>query len=159
VIKSRAALPLTVIAAIWLAGCSSSTHATDKRGEPAISIHTLEISAAQPRRASTIPIIVRVGVTNTSQAALTVDRIDVSSVGVGPYDIASTARDFHHVVEPGHVATFPIWVQATVSVAEQTISGQESSMMIRAVVFVSSPVGPSRSMTVQRVDTTVSRRD
>jgi hypothetical protein len=155
--RLRTFAPLVALAAgIALANCSSGS----PRGpEPRITIDTLEISAAQPPRTGTVPIVVRVSVTNTTQTLLTVDRIDVSSVGVGPYDIVSTAKDFHHALQAGHFAVFPVWVQASVSTAEQFISGQESSMVMRAVVFLSSPGGASRAMVVQRVDTTVSRRE
>jgi len=81
-----------LVALLATAGCSSTS------SEPRFLL-------AQPRRASSIPIIARVSVSNTPHDVFTVDRIDVSPVGVGPYDIASTAIDSHHPVQIGRVAT------------------------------------------------------
>jgi hypothetical protein len=101
-------------------------------------------------------MIVRVKVENRTEEPMTVDRIDVSSAGVGPYNIASTSQNFHHEVKVGHVAVFPVWVQAEPTKLEDTIAGQEGSMMVRASVYVTTPSRTQhRVNTVQKVETSL----
>jgi len=156
-----------LLVCLLAAGCasapatdSSSTAAAapDKKpAEPSISIARLDVNSAQPSSATSVPMIVRVNVENRTEELVTVDRIDVGSVGVGPYSIASTSQNFHHEVKVGHVSVFPVWVQATPTKLEDTIGGQEGAMMIRAAVYVTTPSRPQhRLATVQKVDTSLS---
>jgi hypothetical protein len=129
-----------------------------KPAEPTVSIARLDVNSAQPRSATSVPMIVRVKVENRTEEAVVVDRIDVSSAGIGPYTISSTAQDFHHEVKVGHVSVFPVWVQAVPSTVEDTIGGQEGSMMVRASVFVTTPTRKQhRLTTVQKVETSLTR--
>jgi len=129
-----------------------------KPADPIIAIARLDVNSAQPRTATSVPMIVRVRVENRTEETVTVDRIDVSSAGIGPYTVSSTSQDFHHEVQVGHVSVFPVWVQATPSTESDTIGGQEGSMMMRASVYVTSPSRPQhRLSTVQKVETSLTR--
>ena len=126
--------------------------------EPIIGIARLDVNSAQPRTATSVPMIVRVRVENRTEEMVTVDRIDVSSAGIGPFNISSTSQDFHHEVKVGHVSVFPVWVQAIPSTESDTIGGQEGSMMMRASVYITTPSRPQhRLSTVQKVETSLSR--
>jgi hypothetical protein len=152
------------------AGSGASTAAsaeTKKPAEPTIAIARLDVNAAQPSSAASVPMIVRVKVENRTDEAVTVDRIDVSSVGMGPYTINSTSQDFHHEVKVGHVSVFPVWVQAIPSSqsateaqrrgGEESVGGQEGSMMMRAAVYVTTPSRPQHRLNaIQKVDTSLS---
>ena len=168
----------TAVAALLLFACASSDSGTTqptaaasgkaKRAEPIVSIATLEVNAAQPRSATSVPLIVKVRVENKTGEPVTVDRVEVSSVGVGPYTINSTARDFHFQVKDGHVSTFQVWAQGIPSTedptaaanrgVEQSLGGQEGMMIIRAAVDVSTPAGGSHRLNaVQKIQTSLVR--
>ena len=140
------------------ASAPAATAAAEKKaGDPTISIARLEVNSAQPRTATSVPLVVRVKVENRTEEPVTVDRIDVGSVGVGPYNILSTSQNFRHEVKVGHASVFPVWVQAEPTRLEDTIGGQEGSMMMRAAVYVTTPTRPQRRLaTVQKVDTSLS---
>ena len=131
---------------------------TDKKpAEPAIGVARIEVNSAQPRTATSVPMVVRVKVENRTEEPVTVDRIDVGSMGVGPYTIASTSQNFHHEVKVGHVSVFPVWVQAAPTQLDDTIGGQEGSMMMRLSVYVTTPTRPQHRLTqTERVDTSLS---
>jgi hypothetical protein len=102
-------------------------------------------------------MVVRVKVENRTEEPMTVDRIDVGSMGVGPYTITSTSQNFKHEVKVGHASVFPVWVQAAPTPLDDTIGGQEGSMMMRLSVYVTTPSRPQRRLTqTQRVDTSLS---
>lgn len=171
---------LAVYAALSMSACAT-TPASDSPGaaksttaavpdkkplDPVIGIARLEVNSAEPRTATSVPMVVRVKVENRTEEPVTVERIDVGSVGVGPYTINSTSQNFHHEVKPGHVSVFPVWVQAIPGTenateaarrgVDETIGGQEGSMMMRAAVYVSTPTRPQhRLATVQKVETSL----
>ncbi|MEK6372517.1 MAG: hypothetical protein AABO58_07445 [Acidobacteriota bacterium] len=128
-----------------------------KPAEPVISIARLDVNSAQPKTATSVPMVVRVKVENRTEEPVTVDRIDVGSMGVGPYTITSTSQNFHHEVKIGHASVFPVWVQATPTPLDDTIGGQEGKMMMRLSVYVTTPTRPQHRLTqTERVDTSLS---
>ena len=137
---------------------AATSAATDKKpAEPAIGVARIEVNSAQPRTATSVPMVVRVKVENRTEEPVTVDRIDVGSMGVGPYTINSTSQNFHHEVKVGHVSVFPVWVQAAPTQLDDTIGGQEGSMMMRIAVYVTTPTRPQHRLTqTERVDTSLS---
>jgi len=138
-------------------GSATTAAAQKKPVEPVIGIARLEINSAQPKTATSVPMVVRVKVENRTEEPITVDRIDVGSMGIGPYTIVSTSQDFHHEVKVGHASVFPVWVQAEPTKLEDTISGQEGSMMMRLAVYVTTPTRPQHRLTqTERVDTSLS---
>ncbi len=147
---------------------AAGTTPAKKPVEPTISIARLDVNSAQPRSATSVPMIVRVKVENRTEEPVTVNRIEVSSAGVGPYTIHSTGQDFNYEVKVGHASVFPVWVQAVPSTedateaarrgVEQSLGGQEGAMMVRAAVHVTSASRPQhRLMTVQKVETSLTR--
>jgi hypothetical protein len=129
-----------------------------KPAEPVISIARLDVNPAQPKTATSVPMVVRVKVENRTEEPVTVDRIDVGSMGVGPYTITSTSQNFHHEVKVGHASVFPVWVQATPTPLDDTIGGQEGKMMMRLSVYVTTPTRRQHRLTqTERVDTSLSR--
>lgn len=136
---------------------AAAAAADKKPTEPVIGISRLEVNAAQPKTATSVPMVVRVKVENRTEEPVTVDRIDVGSMGVGPYSITSTSQNFHHEVKVGHASVFPVWVQATPSPLDDTIGGQEGKMMMRLAVYVTTPTRPQHRLThTERVDTSLS---
>ena len=164
---------LAVCAALLMSACASTppgasgsapetttaaATADKKPAEPEISIARLDVNSAQPRTATAVPMIVRVKVENRTEEPVMVDRIDVGSMGVGPYTITSTSQNFHHEVKVGHASVFPVWVQAAPTPLDDTIGGQEGKMMMRLSVYVTTPTRPQHRLThTERVDTSLSR--
>ena len=147
-------------------GTAAAATEVKKIAEPTIEIARLDVNAAQPSTAASVPMIVRVKVENRTEETVTVDRIDVSTVGIGAYTINSTSQDFHHEVKVGHVSVFPVWVQAIPSTSnaneaqqrgvEESIVGQEGFVMMRAAVYVTTPSHPQHRLnTVQKVETSL----
>lgn len=137
---------------------AAAAPASDKKtAEPNIGVARVEVNSAQPRTATSVPMVVRVKVENRTEEPVTVDRIDVGSMGVGPYTIATTSQNFHHEVKVGHVSVFPVWVQAAPTQLDDTIGGQEGSMMMRISVYVTTPTRAQHRLTqTERVDTSLS---
>lgn len=147
---------LVPVALLVLASCSSSNGV--RVIEPEIRVHTVEIPVAQPQRATQFSTVVKIDVANRSGDSIQVERITLSSVGTGPYNIAMTDRDFHRAVSPDTFSTFEVWARAvTPAASDETLVPQEGPIVIRGMVEYSHAGGAGRKVFVQRVPTSFSR--
>jgi hypothetical protein len=148
---------LAILCALTLiAACGSSNGV--RVIEPEIRVHTVEIPVAQPQGAAQFSTVVKIDVANRSGDSIRIERITLSSVGVGPYNIAMTDRDFHRAISPDQFSTFEVWARAvTPAASDETLVPQEGPIVIRGMVEYSHAGGAGRKVFVQRVPTTFSK--
>jgi len=148
---------LAILCTLTVLACSSSSNSV-RVIEPEVRVHTLEIPVAQPQRAAQFSTVVKIDVANRSGDSIKVERITLSSVGTGPYNIAMTDRDFHRPVAPDAFSTFEVWARAvTPTPSDETLVPQEGPIVIRGMVEYSHAGGSGRKVFVQRVPTSFSR--
>ncbi len=155
-IRFRAAFVVSVLVALSVA-CGSSTDAGDKPGsfDPAISVLTLEVPRARPSTAQQFTTMVKIAIINRSSEPVTVERIDIESVGTGPFNLLSSTRTFNQVLEPRREGIYQVFAQANVNVAEEAISRSEGMIFVRGVALFKTSTGSTRKVFVQRVGTTM----
>ncbi|HVT02631.1 MAG TPA: hypothetical protein VHL58_04560 [Thermoanaerobaculia bacterium] len=93
-------------------------------------------------------------VLNTSSEPLTLDRVEVQSMGSGAYTIPSGDHSIGKVIAPNQVGEFQFWVQVEV---EDTILGANGPVSIRAIAFFTSSAGRFRQVLVQNLNDQMGR--
>lgn len=156
-IRLRAAVLVSVLVGSFAACSSSSDSAGGKQNsvDLLVSVQTLEVPRARPSTARQFTTMVKISVGNPSSEPVTVKRIDVESVGAGPFTIAPSSRTFNQVLEPKREATYQIFAEATVDPTEADVARSEGIVVVRGNVLFETPSGPSRRVFVQRIGTTV----
>lgn len=145
-------LPLFFV--VVVSGCSSAPAAPAAATRPQITIRALEVPFAQPVSVERFSVLVEFEIGNPSREPLTLHRIDLSSVGIGPYNVATTSQDFAIVIPPGQSAEAKVWAQAS---AGEALGGQEGAVMLRGVAYFESAGGRIREAFARRIMTTQTR--
>lgn len=117
--------------------------------EPEFNIRVLQVPEALPGMANPFATVVQVDVINRSSEPLTLQRIEVSSVGEGRYEFDREREQFNRVVQPGKFDSFPVRVLVY---ANETIGRAEEPLHIRGTVFFSTEDGAFRRTFMQRVN-------
>lgn len=147
------AIALALVAAV--AGCSSS--APSKSDAAVIRVRPIEVPRARPLPNAQFTTIVHVDVGNTSGSEIELQRIEISSIGEGPYEIGSASRDFNQTIAPNVARTFSIWAPARYRDLDETLAQSAGVVMVRGVAVFRSPAGDFRKSFVQRTGTTMNQ--
>jgi len=132
---------LAIAVLLVLVGCSSGMPKLEKRtmeGGPGSPIEVQLIGSSQPMmmfaRGGDMPqqINFQFEVSNNSDEAVTVQRIQVYQKGSAPVQLESAQGGFDTTIEPGHDANFTVNGRVTQTRAAR--QGDESSIVIRADV-------------------------
>ena len=135
-IRFRAAVFVSALAGFFIA-CSSATDAGGGKQDsfdPLISVQTLEVPRARPSSARQFTTMVKIAVTNRSSEQITVERIDLESVGSGPFTIAPSSRTFNQVLDSRGEGIFQVFAQASVDQNEADVARSEGVVVIRGNV-------------------------
>jgi hypothetical protein len=149
---------LLVVAAFTFAVACSSMKSDSGLGNTRVSIIKPEIAIAQissiPQAArhveGGIPVHFAMRVANRFGEAITLKSVNVQSVGVGAYDVASTSRPFKTKIQPDQEETVEFWVPANVGMS--TIVGANGPVTLRATLYFDSPVGQFQEVVVRQVN-------
>lgn len=154
--RVRAALIVSVLITSSFA-CSSSTDPGGKRSpfEPLISVQTIEVPRARPSAAREFTTVLTIAITNPTSEPVTLERIDVESVGVGPFILAQSSSTYNQVLDASQSGTYQVFARATVDRSEEVIARSEGTVIIRAAAHFRTSAGHLRKVIVQRVGTTV----
>ena len=141
---------------VTMAGCASSKsesglgNAKVKLIEPEIAFtQTNYLPPVAKDMAGAIPVHYAVRVANKSGEPITLTRIDVQSLGIGAYTLASQSRPFKTKIAPDHFEVVDFWVPAYIG--DVTVYGANGPVTLRAVAHFDSPVGQFDSIVVQQV--------
>ena len=116
--------------------------------DPEFNVRMVRVPGARPNRANAFASVVEVDVINRSSERITLDSLQITSVGMGAYTIPPVRQDFHQAIPPGQFESVKVFVQV---VAEDTIGQAEEPIMVRGVAEFSSDGGGFRRTFTQRV--------
>jgi hypothetical protein len=142
------------VAVLLLLICACASSKQDPNGLQ-VAVGTLDVQNARPDATTTFTAAVRIGVTNPAHDEVVIDTIEISTTGVGPYNITATRRDFHEAVGAGGEKIFEVFSQVRVSGSTEVLVQNEGSVFIRAQVTYHQGSVSNRKIVVQRVNTTL----
>lgn len=150
-----AAALLSLLVLLPVVGCTSSTASIPDQVpasliEPAFKIRQV-VGQAFAARHESGPISVKfeLDVLNRSSEPLTLERVQLESVGYGAYTLRRSSVPFEKVIQPRTIETVELWAPAY---AESTISGSNGPVTVRAIAYFDSPVGRFQKIFVQQVN-------
>jgi len=153
-VLSRTAAPLLLT--VLILACSSATQHPADLIEPEFRIRQVGGQAQVARHMQgAIAVNLEMEIINRSSEPLTVERIQVESMGAGAYTIPSTSRPFEKVIPPERIEVFDLWAPAN---AENTILGANGPVTVRSVVTYRSPLGKFQKIYVRQVNAESRRR-
>jgi hypothetical protein len=137
------------IALFLAAGCASSASGP----QPEIELAQTSVVADAARHVTGgMPVQFRISIRNTLATPITLKRVELQSVGGGAYTLAPVSRTFDQVIAVGGVQTIDLWGPAT---AEQTISGANGPVTIRATAQFDAPGGSFQTVVMRQVHANV----
>jgi hypothetical protein len=147
-----------VLASVTFAISCASTRSDSGMGNTKVAVVKPEIDIAQlssiPQAArhveGAIPVHFAMRVSNRFGEPITLKSVNLQSVGVGAYDIASTSRPFKTMIQPDQEETVQFWVPANIGMA--TIVGANGPVTLRATLYFDSPVGQFQEVVIRQVN-------
>ena len=148
---------VALLFAALISGCASSLDEVPAGvTPPRIIVGTLEVPHMEATTMALMSVIVRIQVTNTDDEPLVVERLEITSVGRGPYELGRGERRYQKELAPGTTEVFDLVVPAQAMDRAQAVGGQEGAMQIRVIGYFNSSVGRFRMMDMQSVATSYS---
>jgi hypothetical protein len=148
------------MAVLLLAGCGSSGSTSSGKSaadlnlvEPEVQITQLnEVAQAARYQRGPISVHYQVRVANRSSEPITLDRIDVQSVGYGSYSLAPNPATIamNLQVQPDHYEVTDFWTSARVDIPSMT--GANGPVSVRATAHFDSPAGKFQTISVQQIN-------
>jgi len=102
-----------------------------------------------------IPVNFEIAIANRSAETLTLQRIELQSMGMGAYTVQSTAKPFDRKIVSNAIERVELWAPAQM---EQTITGANGPVTLRVTVYFNSDLGKFRRIYVQQVNASSLRR-
>lgn len=125
---------VVIAAAVLFAFACAS--ATSSGPQPKIEVRTVKVPESRAAGADQFGTMLEIEITNPMQEALTVDRIQVSSVSSGSYTIAPVNERPQKEIPPGATELFRLW--AHVSRTDTPAEGLDPILLRGSVEFVAS---------------------
>lgn len=143
-------MKLTAISALLLTllGCASGAGGI---GRPDIEVLRLSVPRANP--GAQFSVLVTLSIRNHSSEVMTVRRVDLSSAGIGPFDVGPSTENFELRIEPNASGLLEVWAQARPG--QSDVGGEEGTLLLRGVVYYDDATGSHRAVFSQRTATTV----
>lgn len=146
-----------LLVAVFLVVACSSTKSDSGLGRTKVDIIKPEIEIAQISSVPTaarhvqggVPIHYAVRVSNRSAETITLKSVAVQSVGYGAYEVSNTSRPFTTRIQPDQFEIVQFWVPADLN---QTITGANGPVTLRATLYFDSPVGQFQEIVVRQVN-------
>ena len=140
-----------VASALVFFACASHRGAQAPVALPEVTI-VQTAGVAEAARNGTGPIVVRYGirVANKANVPVTLERVELQSVGDGAYVLPSTEKPFNVTISPdGHE---DIAISAGAFVTQNTIAGANGPVTLRMILHYDSPAGAFRQVLVRQVN-------
>ncbi len=138
---------LTLAVTLMGAIACASGDATGTKLDPKISIHPVKVPEATTPRVDAFSSVLEVEIQNTAAEPITVDRIQLSSVGLGTYTILPVDQRPQKQIAPGATETFRVWAQ--VQVQPTASEGLDPIMLRGSVEFLAASGGFRRTFAKQ----------
>src|SRR3954466_15835160 len=127
-----------VFAALMFAACATDN--TAGLPDPDFALTQLsKVPEAAEHITGGFPVQYRLHILNRAPIPITLRSVNVSSVGMGAYDLPSTTRPFNIPLEPDKPAAVDFFVSAIV--ADPTIIGANGPVTLHGIVTFDSAVG------------------
>jgi len=151
----RKLIPATLallFAFVLVAGCASAKKDNRSAGiiEPDFVVRQIGgVPIAARHESGPISLNLEVDVINRSAEPITLQRIQLETVGLGAYSLPSTSRPFANTIEPGHVTTVKLVLPAQ---AQDTIQGANGPVTMRGIGYFDSEFGKFQKVFMQQVN-------
>lgn len=153
--KFLAPLVLVMVAAACAStgktsGNSYMDKAPEQLSEPDIRIWQVGNTPFVARH-ETGPSSVRLGIRilNTSSEPITIDRVQIQSMGMGAYTIPSSTQPVGKTIAPNSVVEHEFWVPVQV---EDTITGANGPVSVRGIAYFTAQSGRFRQIVLQNLN-------
>ena len=133
---------------VALGACSTARNAPAGVGRPDVRI--TQISAMPPAARHTsggMPVRFNVRVRNNGTTPLMLERVVISSVGAGAYEVGHTA-EVDVTIEPQQTGAAEFWAPTQIS---ESVVGANGPVTLRVVATFKTPEGSFEDVTVQNV--------
>jgi LEA14-like dessication related protein len=152
------ALVIAATMIVVVAGCSSSQVPAGVT-PPTVVVGTLEVPKMEATTMSRMSIIVKIGVRNEDEDPLTVERLEIVSVGLGPYQIYQAERTFNTELAPAEAKTFEVVATADAMTKDDRVGGQEGTVQVRVTGVFRNEAGSFKRISISSVGTTYAAND
>ena len=153
----KSAIVLSVL--LVLSACASMQSDSGKGAaqvdvpKPDLQIQQLSSVPAAARNISGgLPIQYALAVLNHASGPITLKQVSVVSMGYGAYDVPSTTRPFHSIIQPDQTSIVDFWVPANIGTT--SLVGANGPVTLRVTAYFDSPDGQFQHMVVQQVNST-----
>lgn len=114
---------------------------------PEIVIQDITVPEVRTAQFSTV---LRIAITNPSNAPLTVDRIQLSSVSIGTFSVDPVVERPQRSIAPGQQENFELWAQ--MRFVQSTPSGGLDPIFLRGTIEFIGPAGAFRRPFAKQVN-------
>lgn len=97
-----------------------------------------------------MPVRLQIAVMNPSSETIEIEMIEISSIGLGGFNIPTTKRPINKAVKPDGFELVDFW---TAAYADDTVSGTGGPVSIRLTVYFKSEFGKFREVYNQNINT------
>lgn len=152
--RTIAALALSLL----LAACASSPDglqtvdaARVNLSKPTIAIAQLTSVGAAAEKTLTggLPVQYAIRVTNNSDTAIKLTRMNLQTLGSGAYEVRPDSRPFDVTIEPNQSQDVKVWVSGYIPYS--SVAGANGPVTVRATLFFESAKGKFQEIFVENV--------
>jgi hypothetical protein len=143
---------LAAAVALLLAGCQTASvdEISAQIIRPEIAVYQISNQPIAAQHVSGIGSVqLRLRVINKSAEQLTLDRVQLESVGFGAFTLRSSTQNVSRRVEPDQFANVDFWVPVEF---QDTIIGNNGPVTVRGIAYFSSAVGRFQQVFVQQLN-------
>lgn len=143
--------PLFLLLVLMICDCSSSNVASNvSMIPPELQIRQVGGTAYAARHEQgNIPLRFEIDIINKTAEPITLERIEMQSLGEGAYTMANVTKPFDKRLDPDRVETVELFASAFVN---KTILGGNGPVTLRATAYFKSSLGTFRQVYIQQVN-------
>jgi len=143
--------PFLLLLALMIGACSSSSVPSNvSMIPPELQIRQVGGTAYAARHEQgNIPMRFEIDILNKTAEPITLERIEMQSLGEGAYTLANISKPFDKRLNPDRVETVELFAPAYVN---KTILGGNGPVTLRATAYFKSSLGTFRQVYIQQVN-------
>lgn len=143
--------PFPLLLPLLIFGCSSSSVPSNvSMIPPELQIRQVGGTAYAARHElGSIPLRFEIDILNKTAEPITLERIEMQSLGEGAYTLNTVSKPFDRRLDPDRVETVELFAPAYVN---KTILGGNGPVTLRATAYFKSSLGSFRQVYIQQVN-------
>lgn len=143
--------PSFLLSALLMIGCSNSSVPSNVSViPPELQIRQVGGTAFAARHEQgNIPLRFEIDILNKTAEPITLERIEMQSLGEGAYTLNNVSKPFDRRLDPDRVETVELFAPAYVN---KTILGGNGPVTLRATAYFKSSLGSFRQVYIQQVN-------